>query len=219
MSGNQPTSRRPAEGIDAAPATAGGDPLQRRVVRILAAAQILGGIGMGATLSLGALLASEISGSTAWSGMAATMSTLGAAVLAVPLARLAQARGRGISLSSGALIAGTGAVLAIVAAGLSSFPLLLLALMLLGAGSATNLQARFAATDLASTGTRGRDLSLVVWFTTIGAVLGPNLFEPGEALGALPLDCPRCLEPSRFPLPPRWRRLSYTGWACARIPC
>ncbi|MHA7263835.1 MFS transporter [Arthrobacter sp. TMN-37] len=162
-----------------------GDRAQRRVVRVLAAAQILGGIGMGATLSLGALLAADLSGSSAWSGMAATMSTLGAAVLAVPLARLAQRSGRSISLSTGALVAGAGAVLAIAAAAVSQFPLLLLALLLLGAGSATNLQARFAATDLASESTRGRDLSLVVWFTTIGAVLGPNLFEPGEALGAL----------------------------------
>ncbi|MES1170026.1 MAG: MFS transporter, partial [Leifsonia sp.] len=31
---------------------------------------------------------------------------------------------------------------------------------------------------------RARDLSIVVWSTTIGAVLGPNLFGPGEVLGA-----------------------------------
>jgi len=159
--------------------------LQKRVVRVLVAGQILGGIGMGATLSLGALLAADLSGSSAWSGMAATMSTLGAAFVAVPLARLAQARGRRVSLATGSLIAGSGAILAISAAALDLFPLLLLALMLLGAGSATNLQARFAATDLAGSRFRARDLSLVVWSTTIGAVLGPNLFGPGEALGAV----------------------------------
>ncbi len=158
--------------------------MQRKIIRILIAGQILGGIGMGATLSLGALLAAELSGSNAWSGMAATMSTLGAAAVAVPLARLAQARGRRVSLTLGVLMAGTGAVLAIVSAAAGAFALLLLALMLLGAGSATNLQARFAATDLATPGTQGRDLSIVVWSTTIGAVLGPNLFGPGEALGA-----------------------------------
>lgn len=158
--------------------------LQKRVVRVLIAGQILGGIGMGATLSLGALLAAELSGSSAWSGMAATMSTLGAAAVAVPLARLAQRRGRRVSLSSGALIAGIGAVLAITATAIGSFPLLLIALMLLGAGSATNLQARFAATDLADSSFRARDLSIVVWSTTIGAVLGPNLFGPGESVGA-----------------------------------
>lgn len=158
--------------------------LQKRVVRVLVAGQILGGIGMGATLSLGALLAAELSGSSAWSGMAATMSTLGAALVAVPLARMAQARGRRISLATGSMIAGAGAVLAITAVSVGVFPVLLLALMLLGAGSATNLQARFAAVDVASPKYRGRDLSVVVWSTTIGAVLGPNLFGPGEVVGS-----------------------------------
>jgi MFS family permease len=181
-----PTTRRPAGPRPLAPVARRtvGVPPQRKVVSVLVGGQILGGIGMGATLSLGSLLAAQLSGSSAWSGMAATMSTLGAAVAAVPLARLAVARGRRISLSAGALIAGTGAVIAITSASVSIFPLLLLGLMLLGAGSAVNLQARFAATDLARPGTRARDLSIVVWSTTIGAVLGPNLFGPGEAVGA-----------------------------------
>ncbi|WP_438612759.1 MFS transporter [Kocuria sabuli] len=157
--------------------------LQRRVVRVLALGQVLGGVGVGATLALGALLVTEVSGSPAWSGMAATMNTLGAALLAVPLARLARARGRRISLSTGAVTAMAGASVTIGAAVLSSFPLLLVGLALLGAGSALNLQSRFAATDLAPDETRARDLSLVVWSTTIGAVLGPNLFVPGEVLG------------------------------------
>ncbi len=157
--------------------------LQRRVVRILALGQVLGGLGVGATLALGALLVTEVSGSSAWSGMAATMNTLGAALLAVPLARLAQARGRRISLSTGALTAVAGAAVTIGAAVLGSFPVLLAGLALLGAGSALNLQSRFAATDLAADDTRARDLSLVVWSTTVGAVLGPNLFEPGELIG------------------------------------
>lgn len=179
MSRNVPSLAHPASPSEL-PAHA---PLQRRVVRVLVAGQILGGIGMGATLSLGALLAAQLSGSSAWSGMAATMSTLGAALVAVPLARLAQSRGRRLSLATGALVAGSGAVLAISAVALDAFPLLLLALMMLGVGSATNLQARFAATDLASTRFRARDLSIVVWSTTIGAVLGPNLFGPGEIVG------------------------------------
>lgn len=158
--------------------------LQKRVIRVLVVAQILGGIGLGATVSVGALLAAEVSGSPAWSGMAATMSTLGAALIAVPLARSAQARGRRVALSLGSIVAALGAVIATMAAALTFFPLLLVGLALAGAGSATNLQARFAATDLALPLRRARQLSLVVWSTTIGAVLGPNLIEPGELIGA-----------------------------------
>ncbi len=157
--------------------------LQRRMVRLLATGQVLGGFAIGATLSLGALLAADISGSDAWSGMAATMSTLGAAIAAIPLARLAVRHGRRIALSSGALVSASGAVLTIFAATIRSFPLLLIALALIGTGTAVGLQARFAATDLATDRTRGRDLSFVVWATTLGAVIGPNLLEPGDAIG------------------------------------
>ena len=163
--------------------------LQRRVVWVLAAGQVLGGLGTGVTLSLGALLITRVSGSPAWSGMAATMGTLGAALLAMPLARLAQSRGRRISLSAGAAAAVVGGGIVVAAAALGTIWLLLGGMLAMGAAQAVNLQARFAATDLSSAGSRARDLSLVVWSTTIGAMAGPNLFEPGEAIGRS-LDLP-----------------------------
>jgi len=156
--------------------------VQRRTVRVLVAGQILGGLGIGATLAIGAVLAAQISGSDAWSGSAATLSTLGAAAAAIPLARLAQHLGRRPALTAGVLAAATGAIVTVIAAALVSFPLLLIGFALLGVGTAVNLQSRFAATDVASPDRRGRDLSIVVWSTTIGAVLGPNLFGPGERI-------------------------------------
>jgi len=157
--------------------------LQRKTVRVLTAGQVLSGFGLGSTLSIGALLAEHISGTPAWSGAAATFSTLGAATWAIPLSRIAYSRGRRPALATGATLAILGASLMITAAAVMSLPLLLVGLFLLGAGSATGLQARFAATDLPSNHSRGRDLSLVVWATTFGAVIGPNLFGPGEVLG------------------------------------
>lgn len=159
--------------------------LQRKTIRTLTMGQVLSGFGLGSTLSIGALLAADLSGSEAWSGAAATFSTLGAAFSAIPLARLAFARGRRVALAFGAAIAISGALLVITAAGLRLFPILLLALFLMGAGSAVGLQARFAATDLPDQGKAGRDLSVVVWATTLGAVIGPNLFGPGEVIGNL----------------------------------
>jgi MFS family permease len=158
--------------------------LQRRTVRVLTAGQVFSGFGLGSTLSIGSLLALELSGTTAWAGAAATFSTLGAAAWAIPLARRAYARGRRVALATGAAIAITGASLIITATALNFFPLLLVALFLLGAGSATGLQARFAATDLPANKSTARDLSIVVWATTVGAVVSPNLFGPGEILGA-----------------------------------
>lgn len=157
--------------------------IQRRTIRILAAGQVLGGFGLGSVLSIGSLLARDLSGSESWAGSAATFSTLGAAIWAIPLSRLAYAKGRRISLATGAALAITGATTVINAASLRLFPLLLLGIFLLGAGSATSLQARFAATDIPVPGKTGRSIGLVVWATTVGAVTGPNLFGPGEALG------------------------------------
>lgn len=157
--------------------------LQRNTIRTLTLGQVLSGFGLGSTLSIGALLAADLSGSEAWSGSAATFSTLGAAFAAIPLARLAYARGRRVALAFGASVAITGAILVITAAGIRFFPLLLVALLLMGSGSAVGLQARFAATDLPDKGKAGRDLSIVVWATTLGAVIGPNLFGPGEIIG------------------------------------
>ena len=157
--------------------------IQRRTIKVLALGQVLGGFGLGSVLSIGSLLAKDLSGSEAWAGSAATFSTLGSAIWAIPLARLAYSRGRRVSLATGAGFAITGAIAVINAAGLRSFPLLLIGIFLLGAGSATTLQARFAATDIPSAGKTGRSIGLVVWATTVGAVTGPNLFGPGEELG------------------------------------
>src|SRR4051812_35494840 len=164
---------------------AGEERVQRRVVAVLGAAQVAGGVGIGAAVSVGALLALDLTGSAAWAGIASTGTTLGAALAAVPLARLAVARGRRLALSGGWLLAAGGAALAVVAASARSFPLYLVALVFLGVGSAANLQARFAATDLAPQATRARSLGLVVWATTVGAVAGPNLTRPGAALAGV----------------------------------
>lgn len=159
--------------------------VQRRTVRVLAAGQVLGGIAFGATVSLGALLAADLSGQEALSGLATASVTLGASLCAIPLARLAARRGRRVALTLGNLFALVGIAVVITAASLRLFPLLIVGVILIGAGNAGNLQSRFAATDLADTGRRGRDLGTVVWATTVGAVAGPLLLTPGEAVGEL----------------------------------
>ncbi len=159
--------------------------VQRRTVRVLAAGQVLGGIAFGATVSLGALLAADLSGQEALSGLATASITLGASLCAIPLARLAARRGRRVALTLGNLFALVGIAVVITAASLRLFPLLIVGVILIGAGNAGNLQSRFAATDLADTGRRGRDLGTVVWATTVGAVAGPLLLTPGEAVGEL----------------------------------
>ena len=149
-----------------------------RVIVVLVLGQMLGGLGVGSAVSVGALMMAEVSGSPELSGMAATLSTLGAAIASVPLARLAIAKGRGVSLATGSALAAIGAATATIAAAIGETALLMPGMLVLGVGSAVGFQARFAAADAALPHRRGLMLSTVMWSTTVGAVTGPLLMSP-----------------------------------------
>ncbi|WP_417564524.1 MFS transporter [Microbacterium sp.] len=171
--------------LPALPDAAALGALQRRTIWVLALGQVLGGLAFGATVSVGAILAARVSGDEAFSGWATASVTLGTAATAVPLAALARRHGRRPALAVGMLVALVGVGLVVTAVAVWAFPLLVVGFLLIGAGQAANLQSRFAAADLATDTSRARDLSIVVWATTLGAVLGPNLVGPGEAIGGV----------------------------------
>ncbi|QBI54639.1 MFS transporter [Streptomonospora litoralis] len=158
---------------------------RRRVLAVLTAAQVVGGVGVGSAAAVAGIIARDLTGSQAWAGTATTMVTLGAAALALPLAGTAARRGRRVGLSLGWFLAALGGVAAVAGAQSAVFPVFLAGMALFGAGTATGLQSRHSATDLATDRTRSRDLALVVWGTTVGSVAGPNLTGPGAAVAAL----------------------------------
>jgi MFS family permease len=157
--------------------------VQRWTVGVLSGSVALAGLGVTVGITVGGLLAKDVAGTETAAGLGTTAGVLGAAVLAVPLARISDRSGRRAGLAVGYAVAVLGAVVTVGAAALSSLPLLLLGLFAFGASTAVGLQARYAAADLAAPARRGRDLSLVVWATTVGSVLGPNLAGPGADLG------------------------------------
>jgi MFS family permease len=169
---------------------------QRRVVRVLAGAQVLGGVGVAAGIAVGALIAADL-GSDSLSGLASASSVIGAALIAVPVARVMDVHGRRRGLLLAYAVGTLGALLVIGGTALELLPLALLGLMLAGGGTTAGLQSRFAATDLATQQNRGRSLSTVVWATTVGSVLGPNLAQPmgdlAESMGAPRLAGPYML--------------------------
>lgn len=159
--------------------------LQKRTLLVLVLSQVIGTIGLGVAPSIGILLAGEATNSEAWAGLARVAGTLGAATMGIPLGNLAARKGRRVALSTGWSIGALGAAILIVAAQWSLTVPLFVGLFLFGAGSAVTLQARFAATDLATPANKAGALSMVVWVSTIGMVIGPNLGAPGEVLGNL----------------------------------
>ena len=168
--------------------------VQHRVVRTLAAAQVLSGVGVAGTVAAGSLLVSSITESETLAGLAQTSAVLGAAALALPLARLTSMGGRRLALSVGYFSGVLGSILAILGGYHRNIVLMLMGTFLVGAAAAAGYQARFAAIDLATNETRAKQLSFVVWGSTIGAVTGPNLMEPAGNLAEF-FDLPRLVGP------------------------
>lgn len=159
-------------------------PAQRRILSVLVAAQVLSGAGLAAGITVGALLAQDMLGATSAAGLPAALFTIGSALAAVLIARVSGLHGRRAGLAGGYLTGAVGAVGVVIAATTDNVVLLFAALFVYGAGSSTNLQARYAGADLASPQRRGRAVSTVLVATTLGAVLGPNLVTPTGELAA-----------------------------------
>lgn len=168
--------------------------IQKRTIKVLATTQILSGVGVAGTVAAGSLLVASISNSETLAGLSQTTSVLGAAAMAIPLSRLTQHGGRRLGLSVGYTVGLVGAALVIFGGSQRILIAMLFGTFMVGAASASGYQARFAATDLADDANRSRQLSYVVWGSTIGAVTGPNLMGPSGAL-AEALGLPKLVGP------------------------
>lgn len=149
--------------------------LYKRTLIIVSISQMFGGAGLAAGITVGALLAQQMLGTDAYAGLPAAMFTMGSAVAAFFVGKLSQKYGRRIGLATGFIVGGLGAIGVVLAALTNSIILLLVSLLIYGAGTATNLQARYAGTDLADKKQRATAISITMVMTTFGAVAGPNL--------------------------------------------
>jgi MFS family permease len=161
----------------------GLDRLQHRTIRVLVAAQIFGGGGFFLGFAVSVLLARELTDDDSLIGIPVAIAVAAAALSAGPLGSWMQHSGRRPGLAAGQLCGATGAVCVVLAARADSFPLFCGAMALFGAGNASNLLARYAASDLPTPDRRGRAISTVLLATAGGAILGPNLAEAAGALG------------------------------------
>lgn len=157
--------------------------IYRRTLGVVAVSQVLAGLGLAAGVTVSALLAEEMLGSTSLAGLPSAFFTFGSAIAAYGIGRLSQRAGRRIGLSTGYVAGAIGGMGIITAAVTDSIVLLFLSLIIYGSGMSTNLQARYAGTDLARPERRGQAVSIVLVATTFGAVTGPNLSGPLGDLG------------------------------------
>ncbi len=161
----------------AALTTAQRQALYRRSLTVVVISQVFGGAGLAAGVTVGALLAQQMLGGEGVAGLPAALFTLGSALAAFTIGRVSQRSGRRVGLAAGFFAGSLGATGIVVAAVIDSPPLLFLSLFVYGSGTATNLQARYAATDLAPVHSRGTAVSIALVATTFGAVVGPNVVD------------------------------------------
>lgn len=149
----------------------------------LVVAQLLCGMGIASGVAVGGVLAEQVAGTAAAAGSAQTASIIGAGLLALPLSTLASRYGRRGGLAAGFGLGALGAVLVLLATLGSQLWLLLLGMGLFGSATAAGLQSRYAAGELSRPQRRATAMSVVIWSTTVGSVIGPNLSQPGSDLG------------------------------------
>lgn len=152
--------------------------LYKRTLKIVVISQTFGGAGLAAGITVGALIAQDMLGSTSYAGLPAALFTLGSALAAYLVGRISQQLGRRLGLSFGFLAGAIGALGVIIATVIQNAWLLFFALFIYGAGTSTNLQVRYAGADLAKPKQRATAISIAMVATTLGAVFGPNMVTP-----------------------------------------
>ena len=158
--------------------------IQRKVLSALTTGQIVGGAAMASSVTVGALVITDMLGATtAWAGISAATVTTGTAFASQVLSRRMRRAGRRPGLQIGYAGALIGAMVAGLGVEMRWLPLFLVGLFVFGNGQASNLLARYAAADLAEPDQRSRAIGRVVFAQTFGAVAGPLTIAPAERLG------------------------------------
>jgi len=156
---------------------------RRKLMATLFAAQVCGSTGHSMSLAVGAIMAAAITGTNTWSGMPVAVAALGGALASWPLSRLMERSGRRGGLALGYGLAVIGAVLGVAGVAIGSFTVMLVGMALFGISNTSNLLARYAAADITPGPRRGRAMGLIVWGSTLGSIIGPNLTEPALRVG------------------------------------
>src|SRR5215475_2593655 len=160
-------------------------PARTKLMATLFVAQVCGSTGQSIVLAVGSILAASITGTNTWSGLPVAVGALGTALASWPLARLMARSGRRPGLALGYSLAVVGSLVGMAGVAVRSFPLMLAGMALFGIASTSNLLARYAAADVSPGAQRGRAMGLIVWGSTVGSMIGPNLMGPALRLGAL----------------------------------
>src|SRR5215467_12691585 len=95
-----------------------------RLMSALFAAQVCGSAGHSISMAVGGIMAAEITGTNAWTGLPVALGAVGTALASWPLAAFMARRGRRPGLVLGYSLAVVGAALGMTGVMVKSFPLM-----------------------------------------------------------------------------------------------
>ncbi len=152
--------------------------LARKITWVLFANQSLASAGFIAAATLNSIIGAKLGGSASFAGVPSAVYLVGAAFAASAWGYLMDRIGRRNGIVSGLAIGVIGNALVLFAIGISSFPLFLLGMVLMGITNAAVVLGRFAAAEVNPPEKRGAAISNVVLGGTFGAIVGPLLVGP-----------------------------------------
>lgn len=158
------------------------DSVRRRLVSVLFAGQSFFSAAQIVTFGILPIVVVQLAGTEAVAGLPATITLIGRAIAAFPVGWLMDKLGRRFGLSLGFMLCTVGSILSALAIGWESLFGLLLGVLIAGMGRGIGEQARFAAAEVEHPDRRAKAIGLIVFASTIGAVVGPRLLAPSEQL-------------------------------------
>ncbi len=173
-----------AEALAATLDPATKDRLRRRMRWVLFGVSALGSTGYIAAVTVSTLVAAELSGGAALGGLPTAVTTIGTASAASLLAFTMLRIGRRGGILLGLVVGALGGAVVFAAVLLGSLLLLLLGSAMTGFANAAGNLGRYIAADMVPPERRASAIGIVVWGTTIGTVIGPNLAAPAASLAA-----------------------------------
>jgi len=148
---------------------------RRRLQTSLVLGVGLGSTGYIAAITVATIVAKELSGGSSFAGLPGAAIVLGSAAASQLLSRFMVLYGRRAGLVLGYGIGAVGALAAGIAVALASFPLFIAATAAMGCANAANQLSRYTAADMYPESRRASAIGVVVWGSTLGSIVGPNL--------------------------------------------
>ncbi len=167
------TIARPAPGI---PRT-----IKRNTI-LLAATQAFVGTGNQLVPALGPLMIVQLLGSATLAGLGTSMLNAAKFLISYPIGWVADTVGRRAALMVGLVLCLVGTLVIGASMAWSSFPLLVVGMLVFGLGVGAGQQLRLAAADLYPPSRRAEGLGWVLSGSLIGALGGPLLVSSAEAM-------------------------------------